>query len=167
VGWCARVLPHEPVALNRGPGVPTTVTMSLMNCELVMVEGADGPAPVVIADVPVAAATALADAVARRRDTRAVGELDAAGALDLRALSELADRLRPAPEVQMHVVRLDAGDLGVVCDAAESYVAERDVDGYQPPAERERLAALRDVRDSLRDAQARIMLAGLSFDTQD
>jgi hypothetical protein len=54
-----------------------------------------------------------------------------------------------------------------VCDAAEAYVAERDVDGYQPPAERERLAALREVLDSLRDAQARLMLAGLSFDDPD
>jgi hypothetical protein len=147
--------------------MPTTVTMSLMNCELVMVEGSDGPAPVVVADLPASAATALADAVARLRDTRSVGELDATGALQLRALSDLVDRLRPAPEAQMHVVRLDAEDLAVVCDAAESYVAERDVEGYQPPAERERLAALRDVRDSLRDAQARLMLAGLSFDSEE
>jgi hypothetical protein len=144
--------------------MPTTVTMSLMNCELVMVEGADGPAPVVVADLPAPAANALADAVARRRDARSVGELDAAGALRLRALSDLADRVRPAPETQMHVLRLDADDLAIVCDAAESYIAERDVDGYQPPPERERLAALREVRDSLRDAQARLMLAGLSFD---
>jgi hypothetical protein len=141
--------------------------MSLMNCELVMVEGQDGPAPVVVADLPAPAASALADAVARRRDTQSVGELDAAGALKLRALSELADRLRPPPETEMHVIRLDAEDLAVVSDAADSYVAERDVDGYQPLPERERLAALRDVRDSLRDAQARIMLAGLSFDAPD
>jgi hypothetical protein len=65
----------------------------------------------------------------------------------------------------MHVVRLSGDDVAVVADVAEAYVAERDVDGYQPAPERARLAALRDVRDSLRDAQAKLMLAGLSFET--
>ena len=145
--------------------MPTTATMSLTNCELVMVPGPDGPTPMVVADVPATAAEALADAVARRRDGRALGELDAAQALEVRALSDLVDRLRPAPGAEMHVLRLGADDTAVVLDAAERYVAERDVDGYQPAPERARLAALRDVRDSLRDAQARIMLAGLSFET--
>ncbi|HEX2102217.1 MAG TPA: hypothetical protein VHF51_01090 [Solirubrobacteraceae bacterium] len=139
--------------------------MSLTNCELTMVPGPDGPTPVVVADVPAAAAEALADAVARRRDARALGELDAARALEVRGLSDLGDRLRPAPGAEMHVLRLGADDVAVVCDAAERYVAERDVDGYQPAPERARLAALRDVRDSLRDAQAKLMLAGLSFET--
>jgi hypothetical protein len=62
----------------------------------------------------------------------------------------------------MHVLRLDAGDVAVVCDTAERYVAERDVESYQPPDERARITALRETRDSLRDAQARLMLAGLS-----
>jgi hypothetical protein len=139
--------------------------MSLSNCELVMVEGPDGTVPVVVADVPAAAAEALADAVARRRDGLALGELEAAQALEVRSLSDLADRLRPAPGAEMHVLRLGAADTAVVCDAAERYVAERDIECYQPPAERARLAALRDVRDSLRDVQARLMLAGLSFET--
>jgi hypothetical protein len=145
--------------------MPTTAMMSFINCELVMVPGPDGPTPLVVADVAAAAAEALADAVARRRDTLALGELEAAQALEVRALSDLADRLRPAPGVEMHVLRLSADDATVVADAAERYVAERDTDGYQPPAERARLQALRDVRDSLRDAQAKLMLAGLSFET--
>jgi hypothetical protein len=139
--------------------------MSLLNCELVIHPGPDGPSAVVVADVPAPAAEALADAVARRRDARALGELEAAQALEVRALSDHADRRRPAPEAEMHVVRLSGGDVAVVADAAEAYVAERDVDGYQPAPERARLAALRDVRDSLRDAQAKLMLAGLSFET--
>jgi hypothetical protein len=139
--------------------------MSLTNCELVIVNGPDGPSAVVVADVPAPAAEALADAVARRRDSRALGELEAAQALEVRALSDLADRLRPAAGAEMHVLRLRADDVAVVADAADAYVAERDVDGYQPAPERARLAALRDVRDSLRDAQARLMLAGLSFET--
>jgi hypothetical protein len=139
--------------------------MSLSNCELVIVTGPDGPSARVVADVPAPTAEALADAVARRRDARALGELEAAQALEVRALSDLADRLRPAPEAEMHVVRLSGDDVAVVADAAEAYVAERDVDGYQPAPERARLAALRDVRDSLRDAQAKLMLAGLSFET--
>jgi hypothetical protein len=145
--------------------MPTTAMMSFINCELVMVPGPDGPTPLVVADVAAAAAEALADAVARRRDTLALGELEAAQALEVRALSDLADRLRPAPGVEMHVLRLSADDAAVVADAADRYVAERDTDGYQPPAERARLQALRDVRDSLRDAQAKLMLAGLSFET--
>ena len=145
--------------------MPTTAMMSFINCELVMVPGPDGPTPLVVADVAAAAAEALADAVARRRDTLALGELEAAQALEVRALSDLADRLRPAPGVEMHVLRLSADDAAVVADAADRYVAERDVDGYQPAPERARLAALRDVRDSLRDAQAKLMLAGLSLET--
>jgi hypothetical protein len=139
--------------------------MSLSNCELVIVTGPDGPSALVVADVPAPAAEALADAVARRRDARALGELEAAQALEVRALSDLADRLRPAPGAEIHVLRLSADDVAIVADAAEAYVAERDVDGYQPAPERARLAALRDVRDSLRDAQAKLMLAGLSFET--
>jgi hypothetical protein len=153
------------MALKPAPGMPTTAMMSFINCELVMVPGPDGPTPLVVADVAAAAAEALADAVARRRDTLALGELEAAQALEVRALSDLADRLRPAPGVEMHVLRLSADDAAVVADAADRYVAERDTDGYQPPAERARLQALRDVRDSLRDAQAKLMLAGLSFET--
>jgi hypothetical protein len=145
--------------------MPTTAMVSLSNCELVMTDGPDGPAPVVVADVTAAAAVALADAVARRRDILALGEIEAARALELRALSELVDRLRPAPGAEMHVLRLGPDDAAIVGDAADSYVAERDVDGYQPPPERARLEALREVRNSLRDAQARLMLADMSFDT--
>jgi hypothetical protein len=136
--------------------------MSLTNCEIVMIEGPAGRTPVVIADVPAEASTALADAVRHERHARALGELDTAAALALRALNDLAGRLDAAPGATMHVLRLDPADVAVVADAADRYVAERDVDSYQPPEERARITALRDVRDSLRDAQARLMLAGLS-----
>jgi hypothetical protein len=136
--------------------------MSLTNCEILMTEGPDGRSPVVVADVPAPTAAALADAVAHHRNILAVGELDSGGAILVRRAGELVDRLRPAPDATMAVIRLDAGELGVVCDAAERYVAERDVDSYQPPEERGRITALREARDSLRDAQARLMLAGLA-----
>jgi hypothetical protein len=141
---------------------PIPVLMSLTNCELVMREGASAPTPLVIADAPAEAAAALAVAVRHERHSRALGELDSDAVLAVRAIGELADRLDPAPGADMHVLRLDAQDLGVVCDAAERYVAERDVDSYQPPEERARITALREVRGGLRDAQARLMLAGLS-----
>jgi hypothetical protein len=147
--------------------MPTTAMVSLRNCELVIVDGPDGPGPVVIADVSAAAAEALADAVAHRRDALALGEIDAAAALELRALSDLSDRLRPPPGAEMHVLRLGPDDAAVAGDAADRYVAERDVDGYQPAPERARLAALREVRGSLRDAQARLMLAGMEVETDD
>jgi hypothetical protein len=152
------------MALNLRAGMPTTVSMSLSNCELVVIPGPDGPEPLVVADVPAATADALADAVCYRRDALARRELEAAQALEVRGLSDLADRLRPAPGAEMHVVRLSADDTAVACDAVERYVAERDIDGYQPAPERARLAALREVRESLRDAEAKLVLAGLSFD---
>jgi hypothetical protein len=147
--------------------MPITAMVSLSNCELVMTDGPDGRKPVVVADVSAAAAEALADAVARRRDVLALGEIEADRALELRALSELIARLRPVPGAEMHVLRLAPDDAAIVGDAADAYVAERDVDGYQPAPERARLAALREVRDSLRDAQARLMLADVSFDLDD
>jgi hypothetical protein len=136
--------------------------MSLTNPEIAITQGPDGPAPVVLADVPAPTAAALADAVAHRRNGLAMGELDPDGVILVRRAGDLVDRLRPAPDATMAVLRLDSDDLGVVCDAADRYVAERDVDSYQPPEERERITALREVRDSLRDAQARLMLAGLT-----
>jgi len=139
--------------------------MTLVNCELAFAPGPDGLAPVVVADAAAAAAAALADAVAWRRDALAVGPLEAGGALAVRALSALAERLRPLPGAELHVVRLDGDDAVAACEALERYVAERDVDDYQPAPERARLAALRELREPLRDAQARLMLAGLSFET--
>ncbi|MEA2246732.1 MAG: hypothetical protein QOH46_1261 [Solirubrobacteraceae bacterium] len=136
--------------------------MSLTNCELVMREGPGGPTPVVIADAPAEAAAALAVAVRHERHRLALGELESDAVLAIRAIGELADGLDPAPGADMHVLRLDAEDLGIVCDAAERYVAERDVESYQPPEERTRITALREMRGGLRDAQARLMLAGLS-----
>ncbi|MEA2229859.1 MAG: hypothetical protein QOF04_3489 [Solirubrobacteraceae bacterium] len=136
--------------------------MSLTNCELVMREGPGGPTPVVIADAPAEAAAALAVAVRHERHRLALGELESDAVLAIRAIGELADGLDPAPGADMHVLRLDAEDLGLVCDAAERYVAERDVESYQPPEERTRITALREMRGGLRDAQARLMLAGLS-----
>src|SRR4051812_3143668 len=138
--------------------------MSLLNCELVLAPGPHGPGPVVVADAPAETAAALADAVAWRRDGLALGPLQAADALALRRLSGFEERLRPAPGAERHVVRLDGDDAAAACEALERYVAERDVDGYQPAPERARLAALRELRDPLRDVQARLMLAGLSFE---
>jgi hypothetical protein len=139
--------------------------MSLINCEITMVPGPAGPAgatAMVVADVPAPTAAALADAVAHHRNGMALGEIDSDQAIRVRRAGDLVDRLRPAPDTTMAVLRLDSDDLGVVCDALERYLAERDVDSYQPPEERERLGALREARDGLRDAQARLMLAGLS-----
>jgi hypothetical protein len=136
--------------------------MSLRNCEIAIDTGPGGPVPVVVADVPAPTAAALADAVAHHRNGLAIGEIDSERTILVRRAGDLTDRLRPSPDAAMAVLRLDAADLAVVCDAAERYVAERDVDSYQPPEERDRITALRDARDGLRDAQARLMLAGLA-----
>lgn len=136
--------------------------MSLTNCEILRTHGPEGDALVVVADVPAATAAALADAVAHLRNALALGTLDAEGALAVRRAGELAERLAPGPAATMAVLRLEGDDLAVACDAAERYVAARDTESYQPPEERARIAALREVLAGLRDAQARIMLAGLN-----
>ena len=135
--------------------------MTVVNPELVMVDEPGGPVLTAIVDAPASAAAALADAVALERDHLGSGALEAEGILTLRALGELAERLRPPQDAEMTVLRLDAGDVASACDAAEHFLQARDVEAYQAPEDRERIAAVRDLLAGLRDVQARMMLAGL------
>jgi hypothetical protein len=135
--------------------------MSLTNCELTFTPSG----PQVIADVAAVASQALADACAYRRRALTLGALDADGVLAMRRLGELIDRLTPAPAAEMHVLRLDGDDTAEACAAATAYVAERDTESYQPPEERTRIAALRELQAPLADAQGKLMLAALSLDS--
>jgi len=135
--------------------------MGLSNHEIVMSPGPDGPVPVVLFDLSVVAAGALADAVAYERDLLGSGTLESEDILRLRALGDLAERLRPREDGEMAVLRLDADDVAQAADAAERFVAVRDVEAYQAPEDRARIAAVRDIVPALRDVQARLMLAGL------
>ena len=135
--------------------------MGLTNHEIVMTPGPDGPTATVVFDLSTAAAGALADAIGYERDLLGRGALESEDILRLRALGDLADRLRPQEDVQMTVLRLDADDVARAADAAEHFVALRDVEAYQTPEDRARIGAVRDLVPALRDAQARLMLAGL------
>jgi predicted RNA-binding Zn ribbon-like protein len=134
--------------------------MSLTNCELTLTPSG----PQVVADAPAAASQALADACTYRRRALTLGALDTDGVLAMRRLGELIDRLTPAPAAAMHVLRLDGDDVAEACAAAAAYVTERDTESYQPPEERARIAALRELQAPLADAQAKLMLAALSLD---
>lgn len=136
----------------------------ISKCELSVTAGPDGPVYAVVADLPAGVAGALNDALALVRHGRSLAALDAEAALALRTLAELADRMTPPAGVERHVVRLDGDDAAAILGAADDYLEHRDVDGYQPPAERERIARLREALPALRDAQAQLMLAGLSFE---
>jgi hypothetical protein len=114
--------------------------------------------PVVNADIPARAAGALSEAVARL--VRVGGDERAART---RALTALAAGLTPAPGAQAHRVVLDATEAELAAEAARWHIADRAGAGYQPPAERARLADLRETLHWLADAQARGLLDGLAL----
>jgi len=96
---------------------------------------------------------ALRDALAWRRDQLSRLEHDAAAdVLVLRSWMTLDDMLASTAvfgdEAPMTLVREDARKL---CELAASYVAERDVESYQPLEERERIALLRTLSGPLMD----------------
>jgi hypothetical protein len=97
---------------------------------------------------------ALADALSWHM-TRSfqLGALDDAEAvLELRGAGALADRLDEHRGMEgMAPVRLNADQARLLIGAAAAYVSERDVESYQPPEERERLAELSGLIDPLFD----------------
>jgi hypothetical protein len=99
---------------------------------------------------------ALADALSwhvnRRFQTDA---LEAEKVIELRGAGALADRLDEFRGVEGRAeVRLNADHVRMVIEAASAYRSERDVEGYQSPEERERLAVLGGVIDPLFDMLA-------------
>jgi hypothetical protein len=99
---------------------------------------------------------ALADALSwlvnRRFQTDA---LEADTVLELRAAGALADRLDEFRGVEGRAaVRINADQARLLIEAASLYRSERDVEGYQSPEERERLAELAGLVDPLFDLVA-------------
>jgi hypothetical protein len=104
---------------------------------------------------------ALRDALAWRRDLLARVEHDAADdVLALRAWMTLDDLLAATAvfgdEAPLTLTREQAQML---CELAASYVAERDVESYQPLEERERIAILRALGGPLMDCCCEFVLA--------
>jgi hypothetical protein len=100
---------------------------------------------------------ALADALSwQMTKSFQVGGLDEAEAvLELRAAGALADRLDQHRGIEgLAPVRLNADHVRVLIGAGSAYVMERDVESYQPPEERERIAQLSGAIDPLFDLVA-------------
>jgi hypothetical protein len=101
---------------------------------------------------------ALADAlswlVTRRFQTE---ELDAAHVLALRAAGALADRLDEFRGVEgLAPVRVTADQVRLLIEASWAYIADRDVESYQPPEERTRIDELTGMGDRLFDLVAEL-----------
>jgi hypothetical protein len=96
---------------------------------------------------------ALADALSWHISRRfQAEELEADAVLELRAAGVLADRLDEHRGVEGKApVRLSADQTRLLIEAAWAYIAERDVEVYQPPEERERIAELVGLTDPLFD----------------
>jgi hypothetical protein len=99
---------------------------------------------------------ALADAlswhVQRRFQTDA---LETDKVLELRSAGALADHLDEFRGVEGRApVRVNADHVRMIIEAASAYRSERDVDAYQSPEERDRLAVLGAIVDPLFDLLA-------------
>jgi hypothetical protein len=100
---------------------------------------------------------ALADALSwhltRSFQTGALDEADAV--LELRSAGALADRLDEHRGLEGRApVRVNADHVRLLIAAAAAYVSERDVESYQAPEERERIASLSGLIDPLFDLVA-------------
>jgi hypothetical protein len=125
----------------------------LLNREIVAVHdaGGGGMRTEAVFDLTSTQVTAVADALAHHRRTRFAGaDLSTDDVLHLRALTVVAEQIDALATQDGHaVVRTDAAAAASLAQAVSVYLQERDVDGYQSPEERERLAALRDLADPL------------------
>ena len=96
---------------------------------------------------------ALREAIAWRRNEHSLGTLqDTDSVLALHDLIALDDLLFETTAVESEaLVTVDREQALSLCEIAGSYVAERDVDSYQAPEERERIARLRTLSGPLMD----------------
>jgi hypothetical protein len=96
---------------------------------------------------------AMADALSWHVTRRfQAGALEAEGVVELRAAGALADRIDEHRGVEAKAsLRLNADQARLLIEAVVAYVSERDIDAYQPPEERARIAELSAVLDPLFD----------------
>ena len=93
----------------------------------------------------------LGEAMAWRRDGLSrIGMQDVDAVLALRALMTLEDLLGAAAG-DLAVLALTRAQALMLCEIAGSYVTERDVESYQSPEERDRIARLRALAGPLMD----------------
>lgn len=110
---------------------------------------------------------ALADALSWHVSRRFQAEsLEADKVIELRAAGALADRIDEHRGLEGAVVRLNADQARLLIEALWSYIAERDIDAYQPPEERARIAELAAMADPLFDLVAELDRADKVLDAQ-
>jgi hypothetical protein len=104
---------------------------------------------------------ALSDALAWRRDELSRVELDDAEAvLTLRGLMVVDDMLAVAAMYEGDApLTVTRDQVHMLCEIAGAYVAERDVEGYQAPEERDRIDRLRGLAGPLMDCCSELAAA--------
>jgi hypothetical protein len=101
------------------------------------------------ADLRAALADALSWHVTRRFQAES---LEAETVLELRAAGALADRIDEFRGLEGAApVRVNSDQVRMLIEALWAYIAERDIETYQPPEERARIAELAAVADPLFD----------------
>lgn len=95
----------------------------------------------------------LRDAIAWRRREHSTDIFESAeSVLELRDLIALDDLLMQSTAIESEtVVTVDREQALSLCEIAGAYVAERDVESFQAPEERERIARLRAIAGPLTD----------------
>jgi hypothetical protein len=125
--------------------------MTLSNAEIVVTQRPDGRHAEAVFDLSRSQVAAAAGALSYYRRTRfGAAALGTGEALALRALGALAEQIDQLAALGGHAaVRIDGDGGSALVQAALAYLDERDTASYQSPEERERLAALRGLLDSL------------------
>ena len=110
--------------------------------------------------------TVVCDAVVDREDNAAMGDAlawrreqigrqgleEVSAVLELRALMTLDDLLSVLRESGPDAtLTLERDQAQLLCQIAGAYVTDRDVDSYQAPEERDRIARLRSINGPLMD----------------
>ena len=108
--------------------------------------------PEAVFDLCAAQATAVEDALVYYRRVRFAGEaLDVDAVLAMRALDGLSDLAHRLGDPTIPAVfRVSTVDLRRLAEAAALYVADRDVESYQSPEERDRIVLLDQLSEPLR-----------------
>ena len=111
---------------------------------------------------------AMADALSWDVNRRfQAGALEADTVLELRATGALADRIDEHRGAEgLGPVRLSAEQVRLLLGAISAYVSERDIEGYQPPEERERIAEMSGLIDPLFDLASQLDRADEVFGAQ-
>jgi len=103
---------------------------------------------------------ALSEALSWRRDDLSRDHLqDADSVLALRALMVLDDMLAMRGDEEHVILSVNRAQVHMLCEIAGAYVAERDIDGYQAPEERERIQRLRALAGPLMDCCSELAAA--------